>query len=140
MRKHSSTYVVLLLSTFVISQLTGHTASAAAVSSVQPKSAVAAATVTAPSNLGSVSLGANIKATLEDVNIWSQPGGNILTYTINYSNGSSKSASLLYYFSRVMTSGGSVIGNPLSADATKKKWVLTKACALHIMLMSARIR
>lgn len=139
MRKHSSTYVVLLLSTFVISQLTGHTASAAAVSSVQPKSAVAAATVTAPSNLGSVSLGANIKATLEDVNIWSQPGGNILTYTINYSNGSNKSASLLYYFSRVMTSGGSVIpGNPLSADATKKKWVLTKACALHIMLMSAR--
>ncbi|WP_081387349.1 hypothetical protein [Paenibacillus odorifer] len=122
MRKHSSTYVVLLLSTFVISQLTGHTASAAAVSSVQPKSVVAAATVTAPSNLGSVSLGANIKATLEDVNIWSQPGGNILTYTINYSNGSNKSASLLYYFSRVMTSGGSVIpGNPLSADATKKK-------------------
>lgn len=122
MRKHSSTYVVLLLSTFVISQLTGHTASAAPANAVRTNPAVAAATVTPPSNLGSISLGANIKATLEDVNIWSQPGGNILTYTLNYSNGSSKNANLMYYFSRVTTPGGSVIpGNPLSADATKKK-------------------
>lgn len=105
MRKHSSTYVVLLLSTFVISQLTGHTASAASANAVRTNPAVAAATVTPPSNLGSISLGANIKATLEDVNIWSQPGGNILTYTLNYSNGSSKNANLMYYFSRVTTPG-----------------------------------
>lgn len=46
MRKHSSTYVVLLLSTFVISQLTGHTASAASANAVRTNPAVAAATVT----------------------------------------------------------------------------------------------
>jgi hypothetical protein len=123
MRKHSSTYVVLLLSTFVISQLTGHTASAASVGSVQTNSAVAAVTAAAATNnLGSISLGTDIKATLEDVNIWSQTGGNILTYTLNYSNGSSENANLMYYFSRVVTPGGTVVpGNPLSADALKKK-------------------
>lgn len=120
MRKHSRTYVVILLSTFVVSQLTGHTLSAASASSIQTNPTVAAATAT--SNLGSITLGDNVRATLEEVNIWSQSGGNILTYTLNYSNGSNKSANLLYYFSRVKTPGGSVIpGNPLSADALKKK-------------------
>lgn len=120
MRKHHRTYVVLLLSTFVISQLTGYTKVAASGSSNSTKQAVAATSAT--SHLGSVTLGANIKATLEEVNIWSQSGGNILTYTLNYSNGSNSSANLLHYFSRVITPGGSVIaGNPLSADAQKKK-------------------
>lgn len=120
MRKHHRTYVVLLLSTFVISQLTGYTTVAASASSNSTKQAVAATSAT--SHLGSVTLGANVSATLEEVNIWSQSGGNILTYTVKYSNGSNSSANLLHYFSRVITPGGSVIaGNPLSADAQKKK-------------------
>jgi len=105
----------------IISQIACSTASAAPATVIQPNTSVNAA-LTANTNLGSISLGSNIKATLEDVNIWSQSGGNILTYTLNYSNASSNSAYLKYYFSRVMTSGGIVIpGNPVSADALKKK-------------------
>lgn len=124
MRKHRSTFVVLLLSTFVVSQFTGNITSAASVGSNHTYPTVAAATVATSSSLGSIPLGANVSATLEDVSIWPQSGGNILTYTLNYSNGSNKSANLLYYFSRVATPGGSVLpGNPVSADALKKKVV-----------------
>ncbi|MBT2290858.1 hypothetical protein J7E73_17300 [Paenibacillus albidus] len=126
MRKSGNTYIALLLSTFIISQLTGPAASAA--SSVPTSgllkiaAAVPASTTSTASNLGSVVLGPNIKATLEDVNLWPQSGGNILTYTLNYSNGSGGNANLIQYFPRVAVPGGTVIAaNPITSDALKKK-------------------
>ncbi|MRN53727.1 hypothetical protein [Paenibacillus monticola] len=110
MRKHKSIYIALLLITFVISQLSGHT--------------VSAETSVTPKNLGSIPLEASVKATVEDINIWSQAGGNILTYTLSYSNAGDSNANLNHYFSRVVTFGGSVIpGNPITADALKNKVV-----------------
>ncbi|ASA21402.1 hypothetical protein [Paenibacillus donghaensis] len=118
MRTYRSTYTAVLLSTLILGQLAGQTALAAPAQA--PKGASTAAVV--PASLGSVQLGAGVKATLEDVNLWQQAGGNILTYTLNYSNTGSGNANLLHYFSRAATPGGSVIpGNPVTADAMKKK-------------------
>ncbi|KAI7251535.1 hypothetical protein KC345_g11571, partial [Hortaea werneckii] len=67
-------------------------------------------------------LGAGVSAVLENVNLWSQPGGSIVSYTLKYTNTSNTSASMLHYFSRVVTPGGSVLpGNPVGADALKRK-------------------
>ncbi|ULO05059.1 hypothetical protein H1230_18235 [Paenibacillus sp. 19GGS1-52] len=121
MRKYRNTYIALLAGTFVISQLPGYTA-AAATASGKAYPAIAAATVATTANLGTIQLGGGITAALEDVQIWAQAGGNILTYTLKYSNASSSNANLIHYFSRVVTPGGSVIpGNPISVDALKKK-------------------
>ncbi|KWX70959.1 hypothetical protein AMQ84_28435 [Paenibacillus riograndensis] len=126
MRKHRTTYIALLLSTFIIGQMSVYPASAAPAAANNAGAKVSAATAasTAPKNLGSIPLEAGVKATLEDVSIWSQSGGNILTYTLNYSNSGGSNANLSHYFSRVVTSGGSVIpGNPVTADAAKNKVV-----------------
>jgi len=118
MIKHRNRYTALLLSTLVICQLPGYTVSAAS-----GASSPTIANVTTNS-LGYIQLGSNIKATLEEVNIWPQVEGNILTYTLNYSNGSNSNVNLIHYFSRVVTPAGSVIpGNPVTGDALKKKVV-----------------
>lgn len=127
MIKHRNkyTYKALLLSTLVICQLPGYTASAASGDSDHISPTIAAATANnTTNNLSYIQLGTNVKATLEEVNIWPQAGGNILTYTLNYSNGSNSNVNLIHYFSRVVTPGGSVIpGNPVTGDALKKKVV-----------------
>ncbi|MFF2015509.1 hypothetical protein [Paenibacillus sp. NPDC058177] len=124
MRKHRRTYVAMLLSTFIISQLSAYSASAAPVkttNNVNSPTKVAALEPSPTTKLGSVQLGAGVNATLEDIRLWPQAGGNILTYTLNYANGGSSNAGLIHYFSRVVTSGGTVIpGNPITADALKK--------------------
>lgn len=120
MRKHRSTYTALILSTFVISQLASGWGAPAAEAAVKPQTAAAAVT----STIRSVTLAPGVAASLTDVKIWPQSGGNILTYTLRYSNNSGSSANLLHYFSRVVTPGGAVIpGNPVTADALKKKVV-----------------
>lgn len=118
MRKHRFTYTALLLSTFVIGQLASGWTAPAAEAAVKPQTSAAAVTNT----IGSVTLAPGVSASLTDINIWPQSGGNILTYTLRYSNNSGSSANLLHYFSRVVTPGGSVLpGNNVTADALKKK-------------------
>ncbi|AOZ90918.1 hypothetical protein [Paenibacillus crassostreae] len=125
MKNLRNTYSVVLVGSLVISQLSGYTVSAASTASgvsVYPSPAISAVTASATSKLGSIKLGSNFQATLEDVNIWPQAGGNILTYTLNYTNGSNSNENLLHYFSRVITPTGSVIpGNPITGDVLKKK-------------------
>ncbi|WP_438350806.1 hypothetical protein ACP8HI_09260 [Paenibacillus sp. FA6] len=124
MKKLRNTYSVVLVGSLIISQMSGYTASAASGVSGYPSPAIAAVTASPISNLGSIQLGSKFQATLEDVNIWPQAGGNILTYTLNYTNGSNSNANLLHYFSRVITPAGSVIpGNPITGDVLKKKVV-----------------
>ncbi|MFF2907893.1 hypothetical protein [Paenibacillus sp. NPDC057934] len=124
MRKHRRTYVAMLLSTFIISQLSAYSASAAPVNTtnnINSPTKVAALEPSTTTNLGSVQLGAGVNATLEDIRLWPQTGGNILTYTLNYANGGGSKAGLINYFSRVVTSGGTVIpGTPITTDALKK--------------------
>ncbi|MCJ8013693.1 hypothetical protein MUG84_18365 [Paenibacillus sp. KQZ6P-2] len=72
-------------------------------------------------SLGSILLSSKVQVSLEDVNIWPQAAGNILTYTLNFSNSGSSSSSLMNYFSKVATPGGSLImGHPISGDDLKK--------------------
>lgn len=121
MRKFRVTYAALLVSTFVIGQLAGNAGSpvagAAGVRAAAVPSAAAAIYKFTP-----VPLGAGVSAVLENVNLWSQPGGSIVSYTLKYTNTSNTSASMLHYFSRVVTPGGSVLpGNPVGADSMKRK-------------------
>ncbi|CAH1191382.1 hypothetical protein PAECIP111892_00625 [Paenibacillus auburnensis] len=119
MRPINKKTIALLLSSFAIAQLAGSTAAPAvlAAGTTGP-----AASVTAAAKVNPITLGAGVTAALEDVNIWTQSGGNILAYTLKITNNSGSSANLQRYFSRVVTPGGSVIpGNPVTADATKKK-------------------
>lgn len=118
MSKFRNVYAAVLLSSFVMSQLAADMASAAPVPSGGQTANIAGAAL---GRLGSVSLGSNIKAWLEDVNIWQQASGNILTYTIHYTNSGSSAGSLMNYFSKVTTPGGSLImGHPITVDANKK--------------------
>ncbi|MBW4080788.1 hypothetical protein [Paenibacillus sp. S150] len=118
MRSYKNTYAALLISTFVIGQLAGGLAPG----TVQAAASTTNAAAAAAAKVKPVQMGAGVTATVENVNIWTQTGGNILAYTLNYANAGSASANLLHYFSRVVTPGGSVIpGTPVTADALKKK-------------------
>lgn len=122
MRKHRTTYAAILLSTFIVSQLSAYPilAAPATTNSGIPANGANAAS-NKPVHLGNVQLGAGVNAILEDVRLWPQAGGNILTYTLNYSNSGTSNAGLIHYFPRVLVPGGSVIpANPVTADAQKK--------------------
>lgn len=126
MHKRSKTYVLLVLSTFAVSQLSGvagTVASAASAGTTTVKSAAAASTeVSTLTKLSSMKLGTTISVKLSDVGLFTQDGGNILIYTLTYTNTSSTAVNLADYFSKVVTSGGSIIkGIPVTADASKKK-------------------
>jgi hypothetical protein len=110
----------VLLSTAVLSQSAAYGVHAASAGTTSPKVATTA-TVSALDKLGSIALKTNISAKLTDVSLLTQDGGNILTYTLSYSNGSNASLNLVDFFSKVTTSGGTVIqGSPITSSATIK--------------------
>ncbi|WP_054939648.1 hypothetical protein [Paenibacillus ihuae] len=125
MHKRSKAYVLLLLSTFAVSQIPGYAGTAACAAASGGTAAAAAAYATEISTLdklGSMNLGASLSVKLSDLGVFAQDSGNILTYTLTYTNTSSTSANLVDYFSKVVTSGGSIIkGTPVSADSAVKK-------------------
>ncbi|KOY15294.1 hypothetical protein [Paenibacillus xylanivorans] len=117
MHKRRKTYAVVLLSTVLLSQSITYGAYAA--------SAGAAKSTTAAEftldKLGSIALKSNVSVKLIDMDILAQPSGNILIYTLSYSNGSGSSVNLIDYFSKVTTKGGTVVqGRPITSDVTKK--------------------
>ncbi|MGN7763929.1 hypothetical protein [Paenibacillus sp. 22594] len=121
MRLYKNTYAAVLAGTFVIGQLAAGLApgTVQASASSMPSANMAAAVMP---KISSIVIGSGVTASLENVNIWTQTGGNILTYTVKYSNAGGTGANLLRYFSRVVTPEGSVIpGTPVTADALKKK-------------------
>ncbi|WP_019912352.1 hypothetical protein [Paenibacillus sp. HW567] len=122
MHKRSKAYVLLLLSTFAVSPIAGpavYTATAAA------STATTTAAVTETSTLAKLSaikLGTTLSVKLSNVGIFSQSGGNILTYTLTYANTANSSVNMVNYFSKVAAPGGNLIkGVAVSADAPKKK-------------------
>ncbi|WP_438346958.1 hypothetical protein ACP8HI_14585 [Paenibacillus sp. FA6] len=119
MHKRRKTYAAVLLSTAVLSQLITYGAYAA--SAVSPVAKSTTAPVFTLDKLGSIPLQSNVSVKLMDINILAQPSGNILIYTLSYSNGSGSNVSLVDYFSKVTTAGGAVVqGSPITSDATKK--------------------
>ncbi|GIP26714.1 hypothetical protein J23TS9_18440 [Paenibacillus sp. J23TS9] len=120
MRKHGTKYIAVLLGVFVISQISPYPIQAASVQSGTNITGVS------NSSLGTIQLNSKIKATLEEVNIWPQATGNIVTYTLNYTNTGSSSVSMMNFFSKVVSPGGSIIlGHPITNDVSKKN-VLSK--------------
>ncbi|WP_150273785.1 hypothetical protein [Paenibacillus tepidiphilus] len=123
MGKKRNTYIALLLSTFVFGQWTEAVSAPVAAAAAAKPAATAAAAV---NPFKPVTLAAGVTAVLEEVNLWPQTGGNIVSFTLRYNNSGAAAANLLHYFPRVITPGGSVLpGNPVTADAAKKK-VLAK--------------
>lgn len=71
--------------------------------------------------LGAIALKNNVNVKLIDMDIIEQPSGNILIYTLSYSNGSSNSVAHVDYFSRVTTTGGLSFKANLSREMSPKK-------------------
>lgn len=118
-------FVMLLLGTFAASQTAGSPGITAYAASSGSTAATAASTVTEVSTLNGLSalrLGTALQVKLSHLGIQSQTGGNILTYTLTYTNTAGSSVNLADYFSKIVTAGGSVIkGIPVSADSAVKK-------------------
>lgn len=114
MHKSPKAYAVVLLSAMLLSQPFANSTYAASTSD----SATAVFTL---DKLGTIALKNNVNVKLIDMDIIEQPSGNILIYTLSYSNGSNNSVAHVDYFSRVTTTGGAVIqGKPVTRDVTKK--------------------
>ncbi|WP_044878210.1 hypothetical protein [Paenibacillus sp. IHBB 10380] len=119
MHKRRKTYAAVLLTTVLLSQSMAYEAYAASAgTSPVAKSTKAVFNL---DKLGSIVLKSNVSVKLMDINISEQPSGNILTYTLRYSNGSGSNVSLIDYFSKVTTTGGTTVqGSPITSDATKE--------------------
>ncbi|OKP94021.1 hypothetical protein [Paenibacillus sp. P32E] len=121
MRLYKNTYAAVLAGTFVIGQLAAGLAPGTVQASASSIPSANMAPAVTP-KISPIVIGSGVTASLENVNIWTQTGGNILTYTVKYSNAGGTGANLVRYFSRVVTPEGSVIpGTPVTADALKKK-------------------
>lgn len=112
-------YAAAMLSLAVLSQSIAFGAYTAAAGS----SAGTAATAALPAleGLGAVSLKSGVSVKLLNAALQPQESGNILTYTLNYYNGTGSNVSLIDYFSKVTTSSGTVIqGKPVTGSAAVK--------------------
>lgn len=124
MHKRTKAYVLLLLSTFAVSQFSGYagTVANAAATTTTAVKAAAVTEISTLAKLSSMKLGSSLSVKLSDVGIFTQDSGNVLTYTLTYTNSSSNSVNLADYFSKVVTPGGSIIkGIAVTADASIKK-------------------
>jgi len=85
------------------------------------KSAAAVASSLALDKLDSVILKQNVSVRLTGMEIFTQPDGNILVYTLRYSNSSGSRVDLIDYFSQVSTpSGATGTGKKVTSDAVKR--------------------
>ncbi|MFD2881665.1 hypothetical protein ACFTAO_46490 [Paenibacillus rhizoplanae] len=108
-----------MLSLAVLSQSIAFGAYTAAAGSSAGTAAVAA--VSTLEGLGAVSLKSGVSVKLLNAALQPQESGNILTYTLNYYNGTGSNVSLIDYFSKVTTSSGAVIqGKPVTGSAAIK--------------------
>lgn len=121
MHRPKKTCAVIMLSAAMLSHwfaLDEYGASAAGYS--VSKSAAAASSLTLD-KLGSVTLKQNVSVRLTGMDIFAQPDGNILVYTLRYSNRSGSRVDLIDYFSQVSTpSGATGRGKNVTSDAVKR--------------------
>lgn len=110
---------VLMVTLAVLSQSLAFGAAQAAAGPAT--GAAASAAVSKLEGLGTVKLKQGVSVKLTDAALLPQEGGNILTYTLQYYNGTGSSVSLIDYFSKVTTSSGAVIqGKPVTGSASVK--------------------
>ncbi|MFE4713360.1 hypothetical protein ACFRAM_21095 [Paenibacillus sp. NPDC056722] len=71
--------------------------------------------------LGTIALKNGVSVKLTDVNLMEQDNGNILTYSLSYTNGTNSSVLLKDYFNKVTTPGGTVVqGNTVTSSTYAK--------------------
>ncbi|EHB62546.1 MULTISPECIES: hypothetical protein [Paenibacillus] len=121
MHRQKKTCIAMMLCAAMLSQSFVFDAygTSAADSSVS-KSASGASMFTLD-KLGSVTLKQSVSVKLTDMNISVHPDGNILTYTLRYSNNSGSRVDLIDYFSKLSTPSGTIIkGKVVTSDAGKR--------------------
>lgn len=126
MHKRRKTYAAVLLSTAMLSQAAMYGAYAEAAGTSTAQSAATAAAAATLDKLGSIALKSGVSVKLTDVGLFAQDGGNILTYTLSYYNGSGASVDLVDYFSKVTTAGGTVIKGAAVTASSNVKSVAAK--------------
>ncbi|AVV58377.1 hypothetical protein C7121_20710 [Paenibacillus glucanolyticus] len=121
MHRSKKTCMAVVLCAAVLSQsFAFDTYGASAADSSLSKSAAAASMFTLD-QLGSVTLKQSVSVKLTDMNIFAQPDGSILTYTLRYSNNSGSRVDLIDYFSKVSTPSGAIVkGKVVTRDAGKR--------------------
>ncbi|ANA82461.1 hypothetical protein C7121_23100 [Paenibacillus glucanolyticus] len=121
MYKPRKTYVAILFSAAVLIPFTANGVYGASMSASSVSKSITAASLFTLDELAPVSLKRNVTVKLMDMDIFAQPSGNILIYTLRYSNSSGSNVDLIDYFSEVTTTGGSTMqGKPVSSDSTPK--------------------
>ncbi|KKO55400.1 hypothetical protein [Paenibacillus sp. DMB20] len=119
MHRPKKTCAIIMLSAAMLSH--GFAFDAYGASAGYPKAAAAVASSLALDKLGSVTLKQNVSVKLTGIDIFAQPDGNILVYTLRYSNGSGSRVNLIDYFSKVAMPGGAIVkGKAVTSDAGKR--------------------
>ncbi|UNK19134.1 hypothetical protein MNQ98_03590 [Paenibacillus sp. N3/727] len=121
MNRPKKTCVAMVLSAAVLSQfVVVDVYGASAADSSLSKFAAAASSLTLD-KLGSVTLKQSVNVKLTGMDIFAQPDGNILVYTLRYSNSSGSRLDLIDYFSKVSTPSGAIVkGKVVTSDAGKR--------------------
>ncbi|MWV42839.1 hypothetical protein GRF59_04290 [Paenibacillus sp. HJL G12] len=118
MNKSIKIYAAVLVSTLLVSQIISNGAYAGAASITKTYTT----TSFTLDKLGTVTLKRQFSVKLMNVDMFAQPSGNILIYTLQYTNGTGSSMDLIDYFSKVTTTGGTVVqGKPVTRDVAIKK-------------------
>lgn len=113
--------ITMMLSAAVLTPfVAADTYEASAANSSASKSATAASMFTLD-KLGSVTLKQNVGVKLTVMDMMTAPDGNILVYTLHYSNRSNNRIDLIDYFSKVSTPSGAIVkGKAVTSDAGKR--------------------
>lgn len=121
MYRPKKTVVTILLSAAVLGHFMALDVYAASTADhLVSKTAVAASGLTLD-QLGSVSLKQSVHVKLTGTDVFTQPGGSILIYTLRYSNSSGNRVDLIDYFSKISTPSGTTIkGKAVTRDADKR--------------------
>lgn len=114
-------WVSITLSATVLSPFVAMDAYGASAANSSVSQSAAAASMFTLDQLGSVTLKQNVSVKLTGMDMITGPNGNILAYTLRYSNRSSRRLDLIDYFSKVSTPSGAIIkGKAVTNDAGKR--------------------
>jgi len=113
--------MVMVLSAAMLSPLVSFDVYGALAADFSVSQTAAATSSLTLDKLSSVTLKQSVSVKLTDMDIFAQSDGNILTYTLRYSNNSGSRIDLIDYFSKVSTPSGAIVkGKEVTSDAGKR--------------------
>ncbi|MEC0256588.1 hypothetical protein [Paenibacillus lautus] len=120
MHRSKKTCAVIVLSAAMLSHGLAHGVYGASAADYSVSISAAASSSLTLDKLDSVTLKPNVSVKLTGMDIFTQPGGNILVYTLRYSNNSGSRVDLIDYFSKVSTPSSTTKGKQVTSDAVKR--------------------